>query len=79
MACKGCGSTDLSEHLGRCSTCLLVALASSAACWSLGYYLEHAARIEWHSWPVGGFASLLTLLLLGHLLARFARPSEPRA
>ena len=77
MACKGCGSTDLSEHLGRCSTCILIAFASSVACWSLWFYLERAMRIAWLSWAVGGFASLLTLLLFGHVVARLARPSEP--
>jgi hypothetical protein len=79
MACKSCGSTDLSEHLGKCLYCIFLALGSSIMLWSLWYWLRGAVRIEWLTWAVGGFAALVTLLLIGHVLARFGRATPPRA
>lgn len=72
MSCKGCGAVELNQKLGKCAFCIWLAFVSSALFWTLAYVLRRIHSSKLIVWPVMAFASLVTLLLLSHLLAFLA-------
>ncbi len=77
MSCEGCGATELNKKLGKCAFCMWLALASSAFFWTLAYVMNRINTSKFLVWPVMAFASLVTLLLLSHVLAFFANRAKP--
>lgn len=72
MSCKGCGAVEVNRKLGKCAFCIWLAFVSSALFWTLAYMFSRASVSKLIVWPVMAFASLVTLLLLSHLLAFLA-------
>ncbi len=69
MSCEGCGTSELGQKLGKCPFCMWLAFVSSAFFWTLYYVLRGFFKSKFITLPVLAFASLVTLLLLSHLLA----------
>ncbi|HEV2298811.1 MAG TPA: DUF3624 family protein [Candidatus Acidoferrales bacterium] len=72
MSCKGCGTVELNRKLGKCAFCIWFAFVSSVLFWTLAYVLRRIHSSKLIVWPVMAFASLVTLLLVSHLLAFLA-------
>jgi Protein of unknown function (DUF3624) len=69
MSCEGCGTSELDKKLGKCASCMWLALVSSVFFWSV-YYVAHGfTKSRLILLPVKLFASLVTLLLVSHVLA----------
>jgi ABC-type polysaccharide/polyol phosphate export permease len=72
MACKSCGAADLSASLGTCGRCTFIAVASAALFWAFFIVAEQQSAPRLIAWPLLGFAALLTLLLVGHVLGHLS-------
>ena len=72
MACKSCGAGDFSESLGKCARCTSIAGASAVLFWSL-YVVAKGHAISWLiTWPLLGFAALVSLLFIAHILGHLS-------
>ena len=73
MSCGGCGVVDFGAALGTCVRCTSIAAASASVFWLFyAVAMDYGAR-GLITWPLLGFATLVTLVLLAHVLAHLAR------
>ena len=86
MSCSGCGTSDFGDKLGKCAACMRLALGSAILFWGLYFVLRRLVDSLFVQLPVLGFAALVTLVLLAHVLAflsdrrrqaRDGRPGDP--
>jgi len=84
MSCEGCGTNELDQKLGKCASCMWLAFISSVFFWGLYYVLHGFTKSRLILLPLRLFASLVTLLLVSHVLAflsirRKQRTGDPPA
>lgn len=80
MSCAGCGAQNLESSFGSCARCTIIAAFSSAFFWIFYFLSKSMTTSKFLTIPLLGFACMVTILLVAHLLGhaeRFRRGSSP--